>query len=115
MPRPSNDGRPARAARRRKLTETYVGRVRPEQIAFNAWDTHQRGLVLRVQPSGHRSWRVFYRVNGRARWYHIGDASSIGLTDARRIAARVSLAVAEGEDPEAERKAERSSGTFADL
>jgi integrase len=115
MPRPSKDGRPARAARRKKLTEVYVNRVKPEQIAFNAWDTKQSGLVLRVQPSGHRSWRVFYRVNGRARWYHIGDASSIGLTDARRIAARVSLAVAEGEDPEAERKAERSSGTFADL
>jgi integrase len=115
MPRPSKDGRPARAARKKKLTEVYVSRVKPERIAFNSWDTKQTGLVLRVQPSGHRSWRVFYRANGRARWYHIGNAASISLDDARRIAARVALAVAEGEDPEAERKAERSSGTFAEL
>jgi integrase len=115
MPRPSKDGRPARAARRKKLTEVYVSRVKPEQIAFNAWDTKQSGLVLRVQPSGHRSWRVFYRTSGLVRWYHIGNAASISLTDARRIAARVSLAAAEGKDPVAEKKAERSSGTFADL
>ncbi len=115
MPRPSKDGRPARAARRRKLTEFYVKRARPERTAFNAWDAKQPGLVLRVQPSGHRSWRVFYRHHGQPRWYHVGNAASIAISDARRIAARIALAVAEGKDPEAERRAERSSGTFADL
>jgi hypothetical protein len=115
MPRPNNDGRPARAARRKKLTEHYVARAKAEQIAYNTWDTKQGGLVLRIQPSGHRSWRVFYRTGGQVRWYHVGNAAGISLSDARRIAARVTLAVAEGEDPEAERRAERSSGTFAEL
>jgi integrase len=115
MPRPTNDGRPARAARRRNLTEFYVARSKPERIAYNTWDAKQPGLVLRVQPSGHRSWRVFYRCHGLARWYHVGNAASIAIKDARRIAARIALAVAEGKDPEAERRAERSSGTFAEL
>jgi integrase len=39
----------------------------------------------------------------------------VPLGDARRIAAKVRLAVAEGRDPVAERKAERGSGTFAEL
>jgi hypothetical protein len=55
MARPMKDGRPARADRRKNLTELYVSRVRAESIPFNAWDTHQRGLVPRVQPSGYRS------------------------------------------------------------
>jgi integrase len=79
------------------------------------WDTYQRGLVLRVQPTGQKSWKAVYSHGGRPRWYHVGDASAIGLTEARRIAAKVMLAVAEGKDPVAERMAERGAGTFAEL
>jgi integrase len=56
------------------------------------------------------SWRC-----ARPRWYYLGDADAIGLADARRLASRISLLVAEGKDPAAERKAERGAGTFADL
>jgi integrase len=115
MPRPKRDGTPARSARRRKLTERFVQHVRGEAAAFAVWDTHQRGLALRVQPTHQRSWKAVYSFHGRACWYHIGDASKIGLTDARRIAAKVMLAVAEGKDPVAERQAERGSCTFGDL
>jgi integrase len=79
------------------------------------WDTYQRGLALRVQPTGQKSWKVVYSCGGRPRWFHVGDASAIGLTDARRVAAKVTLAVAEGKDPVAERMAERGSGTFGEL
>jgi integrase len=48
-------------------------------------------------------------------WLHLGDARLIGLADARRLAARIMLDVAEGKDPATERKAERLAGTFADL
>ena len=73
------------------------------------------GLVLRLQPSGHRSWNACYRFHSRPRWYHIGDAASIGLADARRIAAEVSLAAAQGRDPHGERQAQRGAGTFREL
>jgi integrase len=39
----------------------------------------------------------------------------VPLSDARRIAAKLRAAVAEGRDPAAERKAERGAGTFAEL
>jgi integrase len=107
--------RPKRAARKTRLTELSVRKFQPAPAAYLIWDTVQRGLAIRVQPSGGKAWKVIYSRLGRPRWYHIGDASAIGLADARRIAGRVMLAVAEGKDPAAERKAERGSGTFADL
>jgi integrase len=112
--RPRRDGRPT-AARKGKLTELFVRKLKPEGEAFNVWDLHQRGLVLRVQPTGHAAYKAVYSARGRPRWYHVGDAGKIGLADARKIAARVLLQVAEGKDPAAERKAERGRGTFAEL
>src|SRR5437868_4671714 len=87
MPRAKRDGTPARPARRRKLTELFVRNVRAEAAAFAVWDSYQRGLCLRVQPTGQKSWKAVYSLHGKARWLHIGDANAIGLTNARRIAA----------------------------
>jgi integrase len=115
MPRSKEDGTPARAARKQKLTDRSVRAIKPEPAAFAVWDTYQRGLALRVQPTGQRSWKAVYSRGGRPRWFHIGDASAIGVADARRIAAKITLAVAEGKDPVAERMADRGSDTFADL
>jgi integrase len=112
MPRPRKDGTPASPARRKNFTELYVRKARPEPHAYNVWDAKERGLVLRIQPSGARAFKVVYSYRGRPRWFHVGH---VGLADARRIAAKVRLAVAEGKDPVAERKAERGAGTFAEL
>jgi integrase len=110
--RPKKDGTESSPPRKRNFTELFVRRVRPEATPFNTWDTRERGLVLRVQPTGQRAFKVVYSFRGRPRWYHVGN---VGLGDARRIAAKVRLSVAEGKDPVAERKAERGAGTFAEL
>jgi integrase len=115
MPRPKKDGTPARPARRRKLTEKFVQKVSSEAAAFAVWDTYQRGLAVRVQPTGQKSWKAVYSLHGKARWLHIGDANAIGLDDARRLVAKAMLKVAEGGDPLAERQAHRGSDTFAEM
>jgi integrase len=107
--------RPKHPARKRRLTELAVRKLKPGSAPYLIWDSLQRGLAIRVQPTGARAWKAIYSRHGRPRWYHIGDAGAIRLADARRLAARVMLAVIEGKDPAAERKAERGSGTFADL
>jgi hypothetical protein len=107
--------RPKRAAHKRRFTELFVRRLKPRAAAYLVWDTLQRGLAIRVQPSGARSWKCVYSRHGRPRWLHLGDASAIGLADARTLAAEAMLAVAKGHDPAAERRAERGAGTFADL
>ncbi len=115
MPRPRRDGMPATAPNRRKLNDLFLKRLEPQPRAFVVWDTHQRGLAVQVQPTGHKAWKCIYAFHGRPRWYHIGDAAAVGLADARKLAANVMFEVARGLDPQAQRKAERSLGTFEDL
>jgi integrase len=100
---------------RLKLTDTFVKKSKPQTRAFLVWDTLQRGLVLRVEPTGFKSWKVIYRHHGRPRWYNLGNVDAIGLADARKLAGRTMYSVAEGRDPQAERRAARNSGTFEDL
>ena len=107
--------RPKRAARKQKLTELSVRKLKPEPTTYLIWDTHQRGLAVRVQPTGARAWKCIYSHHGRPRWLHLGDAGAIGLADARTLAAEAMLAVARGKDPAAEKRAERGAGTFAEL
>jgi integrase len=101
--------------RRRKLTELIVRKTKPEPKAFLIWDQMQRGLVLRLHPTGRKSWFCIYRSNRRPRWLHLGDADAIALADARLLAAEVALDVVRGRDPGAEKKAKRNENTFADI
>ena len=116
MPRSQIDGTPAAEPNRRKLSEAFLRRLRPRPgRTFAVWDSYQRGLAVLVQPTGHKSWKCVYKFHGRPRWYHIGSAAAVGLSDARKLASRIMFAVAEGKDPLAERRAERSRGTFEEL
>jgi integrase len=105
----------AQAPQKRRLTELLVKRQRPADAPYLIWDTKQAGLVLRVQPSGHRSWYCVYRHHARPRWHRLGNVDAIGLADARMLAAEIMLQAAKGLDPAAEKKAERSRGTFEEL
>src|SRR5215471_6066107 len=115
MPRPRQDGTPARAPSKRRLTEAFIKTVRPDpDRVVVIWDTQQRGLALAVQPSGYRAWKCVYTIRGRGpRWYTIGNA--ISLADARRLAGKIMVAVAEGGDPHADRLALRGRGSFAQV
>lgn len=115
MPRSRQDGTPAASPNRRKFNDLLLKRLKPRASTFRMWDTQQRGLLVQVQPSGNKIWKVVYHFGGRARWYTIGPTNAIALADARRIAARIMLAVLEGRDPQADRTAERSKGTFEEL
>jgi integrase len=104
-----------RAARKLRLTELKVRKARTSGTASIIWDTVQRGLALRLQPTGGKSWYVVYSRQGRPRWLRLGNADAIALSDARTLAAEAMLAVARGHDPAAEKKTERGAGTFAEL
>src|SRR5262245_6528561 len=99
-----------KARDKRTLTELRATRARLAPGCY--YDARERGLFLRVRASGHRGYYFMYNVRGRTRWYNIG---LIPLADARRIAVRLRLAVAEGRDPGAERRDERGAPTFAEL
>jgi len=94
MPRSRRDGTPARPPRKRKLTQLLVKRQRPAARAYLIWDTKLPGLALQIQPSGTRTFKVIYSYHGRPRWLHLGNANSIGLAAARRLAMEIMVQVA---------------------
>jgi hypothetical protein len=99
--------------RRKVLTDAFVRTLRPEAKHFRVWDARLPGLVLRVWPSGVKSFYASYCRNGQHRWYWVGKYPVVGVADARKVAGEVLLKVAMGQDPVAERKAPRAA-TFAD-
>jgi integrase len=116
LARPRRDGTLPRQPIKKKFTDTFIDSLKPDARLMIAYDTHLRGLAVTVQPkSGAKTYKAIYYVAGFPRWFHIGNADTIGLADARKLAAKVLLQAAEGNDPVALRKAERSRGTFEEL
>jgi integrase len=106
---------PRAEVRKEKLTPLLVTKLRPAAKAFLVWDTYQRGLALLTQPSGFKSYKVIYKYGRRSRWFTLGATDAIALADARKLAAELILRVIKGEDPAAEKRAERGTGTFAEI
>src|SRR5262245_25416902 len=115
MPRPRRDGLPPRPTNKRKLTQIYVARISPQPTPFCAWDTEQKGLAFLVRPNGYKAYKCVYPFQGRVRWVHLAAANEISLGQARRLAQEVMYAKAQGKDPQAEKRAQRSVATLQEL
>ena len=99
-----------------KLTASNVDNLQSQNgRRTDYWDTVQRGLALRVSPSGKRSWIAFYRTGRRFRRLTLADYPTMGLADARKKANTAMLQVADGRDPAAEKVRRRDEITFEDL
>jgi integrase len=95
-------------ANKRRLNHLLVHRAKA-----SVWDTKHPGLLLRVQPTGHKSFCVVYRMHGKPRWYTLGDAAVLPLTDARRMTMETLLAVSHGKDPANEKRRGTAFSTLA--
>jgi len=89
------------APTKRKLTDRKVASLKANGSTTIIWDTAQRGLGLRIQPSGHKSWVVVYRHHRKPRWLTL---PLVPVQAAREKATEVMLAVLRGQDPAPERK-----------
>jgi integrase len=106
---------PRRPPSKIRLNELVLKRLTPKATPYLIWDSKQHGLAIQVQPSGNAAWKCIYSRHGRPRWFSIGRVDAIGLASARTLAGKIMVQVAEGKDPQADRKAERASGTFGEL
>lgn len=93
---------------RQKLTETSIKALVPDAARYDVRDSEVKGLVLRVAPSGRKSWSVSYRNRqGRQQRYTLGVWDAVKLARARELA-KVELGkVAGGQDIQAAKKQER--------
>jgi integrase len=92
----------------KKLTDLAVERVKPPAHGRDEYfDAAFSSLALRVTASGHKSWSLFYRTGGRLCRFTLGKFPALKPASARREASRILEQVAQGVDPQVERKAQR--------
>lgn len=99
-----------------KLTSEFIRAAKkmPPAVTKDVRDARQKGLVLRLRPSGVHTFRVSL---GRGRWHTLGTVDKLTVDEARTLAqgvqGEVSKAKALGtEDPVAARKQQREIPTF---
>lgn len=90
------------------LTVKAIENFKPGASRREIPDGEVRGLYLQIFPSGKASWAFRYRSSGRTRKLTIGASPEIGLKDARDLARKAHLQVANGEDPGAIKRAART-------
>ncbi len=82
-----------------KLSDTKIRRARAAGKRFNLSDGN--GLVLRVTPTGQRTWVIVYRLSGKQTWLTVGTYPEMSLADARIRLLEVKQEVSAGRDPAA--------------
>ncbi len=87
------------------LTDTKIRNAKPEAAAYRLTDTG--GLYLQISPSGGKLWRWNYRHNGKQKTIPYGKYPEVTLAMARERHAAARIELAKGNDPMAQRKAEK--------
>lgn len=80
-----------------KLTQKYVDGLQPANKRYEVRDTEARHLVLRVTPSGRKTFVFFRRIHGKLKRRTIGEFPDYTVIAARDEVARLNGIVAAGE------------------
>ncbi len=95
----------------KKLTNSVVKQLSPESKPYEVRDTEIKGLLVRVQPTGSKTFYIEYSQGKR---FRLGDAKSLTVTIARNLAREKKVEAASGRDPIEEKKL-KSIVTFAEF
>lgn len=93
------------------LTDTAIKALAPRTATYKVTDGE--GLQLHVTPQGSKLWRLAYRFDGKQKLMALGKYPDLSAKDARTKARAAKLAVTEGADPMAQRKATKLARQFA--
>ncbi|MFH1965748.1 MAG: Arm DNA-binding domain-containing protein [Acidobacteriota bacterium] len=94
-----------------KLTNAAVEKLQPAGIRKEYRDEKIKGLLVRVQPSGKKTYMLNY---ARGKYITLGDASVLRVSAAREMAIKELGKTAAGKDPLEARKKKRD-GTFSEF
>jgi len=89
------------------LSIRLVEGLRPKAARYAVYDKSCPGLLLRVAPSGLKTWSVIYRHGDRQCRLTLGTYPAHGLPEARLWARRVRAQVDDGHDPAEVKRARR--------
>lgn len=94
------------------LTQAIVERAAATNGIVELRDSRLKGLVLRVQASGVKSYYCEY---GRGKRIWLGRSEVLGLSEAREAARKTLATVYRGQDPVMERREKRSVSTYGEF
>jgi integrase len=92
------------------LTNISIRNLKPGPVRREIRDAN--GLCVIVQPSGHKSFAVRYRYNGKAAKLTLGPGN-MSLAAARKLCADAMYELAQGRDPAAAKRQARQTQTAA--
>ncbi len=102
------------------LTSKYLENLDPPEKQKEIWDKKVEGLGVRIMPSGYISFFYRYRLQrknqrDKIQRYTIGQFPGVELKEARKKVWKLKIKVAEGEDPQAQKKARKNRKAPATL
>jgi integrase len=88
-----------------RLTQSVVDKATlpPGKADHFIWDSDIAGFGLRLRQGGSRNDVYWYRIGTRRRKMHLGAASAVTASDARKTASRLHAEVKLGHDPAGEK------------
>ena len=102
-------------SRKLEMTPAWVQAVRPGARPVEYRDTRQRGLILRVEASGRKTWACRYTFEGAEQRVTIGTFPETKLAGARTAAERIRGRAQAGHSEAAARRAIRVGETVAEV
>jgi hypothetical protein len=96
----------------KKLTDVAIRNFKAGVARREIPDGGCAGLYVVLQPSGHRSYAVRYRVDGKSRKLTL--SGGLTLAAARKAASEALFAVAQGKDPAAAKRQHRRDTSKGD-
>ena len=71
-------------ARRIKLTDARIGKLKARDVEYTVWDTRLAGFGVRVRPSGRKSYVYHRHAECQSRKFTLGQVVLGGVDEARR-------------------------------
>jgi integrase len=97
---------------RKALTPIAIEKLQPKPFRYEVGDPGAQALRVQVTPNGHKSFILRYRFAGKPQKLTLGPVL-LGLAFARAEAAKAVLALAQGRDPAAPKRAIREEQRLA--
>lgn len=90
------------------LSDVLIRKAIPPEVGRSElWDSHIKGLCLRITPNGTKTWTLRYRVKGMQRRFVLGNYPGLVLAKARKNAGDMLAEIKLGKDPQAEKEENR--------
>lgn len=96
-----------------RLTKRAVEALKPRQAPYDEPDTEIHGFLVRVQPTGVKTYYLSYRVAGKRNRHKLGTHPNLSADGVRELAKAVAGDIARGIDPQGRRKTERAEAERA--